>query len=104
MDIDLNDPEVTQKLMALLLDSVPWSWLIGIAAVSILVGALIGFYKGALWRDTLLGALLGPIGWLISLALPSSRLRCATCGHANHTHTKCCNKCGSVLSHISTHK
>jgi hypothetical protein len=69
-----DDPDAQMQTLDacldLLTDPTLWYWLIGFTVVSALVGALIGKYKNAVVRDTLLGLALGPIGWGISLLLP----------------------------------
>ncbi|MBS0582994.1 MAG: hypothetical protein JSS42_07820 [Proteobacteria bacterium] len=84
---------------AVLADPSLWYWLIGFTLVCALVGALIGRYKNAVVRDTLLGLALGPIGWGISLLLPKtvSRPPCRACGKPTETNDKFCRHCGTPL-------
>jgi hypothetical protein len=97
------DPD--QQMQALeacsgaLTDSTLWYWLIGFTVVCALVGALIGKYKNAIVRDTLLGLALGPVGWVISLLLPAVKPKpqCPACKKAVDAGDKHCRHCGAAL-------
>ena len=82
-NLDPTDPDATQRLLeqctATLTDPTLWIWAIVFTVACAAVGALIGKYKNAIARDTLLGLALGPIGWAISLLLPA-RKPPAKCG------------------------
>ena len=84
---------------AVLTDPTLWYWLIGFTVVSALVGALIGKYKNAVVRDTLLGLALGPIGWGISLLLPKATPKplCRACGKPVDSGDRHCRHCGAAL-------
>lgn len=85
--------------LSALTDPTLWYWLIGFTVVCALVGALIGKYKNAVVRDTLLGLALGPIGWGISLLLPkaTSKPLCRACGKSVDAGDKHCRHCGAAL-------
>ena len=101
--LQLDDPDAQMQVLdacfAVLTDPTLWYWLIGFTVVSALVGALIGKYKNAVVRDTLLGLALGPIGWAISLLLPKSvpKPRCRACGKPVEPADKFCGQCGAPL-------
>jgi hypothetical protein len=92
--------QVLDACYAVLADPTLWYWLLGFTVVSGLVGALIGKYKNAVVRDTLLGLALGPIGWGISLLLPKtvSKPPCAACGKPVDGGDKHCRHCGALLT------
>ncbi|MBS0516424.1 MAG: hypothetical protein JSS16_13240 [Proteobacteria bacterium] len=98
-----DDPDAQMQVLdacfATLTDPTLWYWLIGFTVVSALVGALIGKYKQAVVRDTLLGLALGPIGWGISLLLPKAvrKPRCRTCGKPVDAGDRHCRHCGAAL-------
>src|SRR5690349_17690859 len=82
-DVD-QQMQTLDACFAVLTDPTLWYWLIGFTVVCAVVGALIGKYKNAVVRDTLLGLALGPVGWAISLLLPKKvpRPPCRACGKA----------------------
>ena len=98
-----DDPESQMQVLdacfATLTDPALWYWLIGFTIVCALVGALIGKYKNAVVRDTLLGLALGPIGWGISLLLPKAKPKppCRDCGRPVDAGDKHCRHCGASL-------
>ncbi|MBU6198956.1 MAG: hypothetical protein KGI64_06290 [Xanthomonadaceae bacterium] len=102
-NLDPTDPEAAQRLLdqctAALTDPSLWIWAIVFTVVCAAVGALIGKYKNAVARDALLGAALGPIGWIISLLLPAHKPapKCAACGKTVDAGDKHCRHCGARL-------
>jgi hypothetical protein len=98
-----GDPEQAAELMAectaVLADPTLWIWLIVFTIVCGVVGALIGMQKNAIARDTMLGLLLGPIGWVISLLLPARKPqpKCAACGKNVDEGDRHCRHCGAAL-------
>jgi len=98
-----DDPDgqmqVLDACFSVMTDPTLWYWLIGFTIVSAVVGALIGKYKNAVVRDTLLGLALGPIGWGISLLLPKKVARppCRACGTPVQAGDKYCCHCGAPL-------
>lgn len=101
--LDPTDPDATQRLLeqctATLTDPTLWIWAIVFTVVCAAVGALIGKYKNAVARDTLLGLALGPIGWAISLLLPARKppAKCGACGKTADAGDKHCRHCGATL-------
>ena len=101
---DAGDPEQAAELLsectALLADPSLWIWAIVFTVVCGVVGALIGKYKNAIARDTFLGLLLGPIGWVISLILPAQKPKpkCPACTKAVDAGDRHCRHCGAALT------
>lgn len=102
-NLDPTDPEATQQLLtqctAALTDPTLWIWAIVFTIVGVLVGAWIGKRKNAVARDALLGAALGPIGWIISLLLPARKApaRCPVCAKHVDAGDAHCRHCGAKL-------
>jgi hypothetical protein len=100
-NLDPADPETTQRLLsactAALTDPSLWVWTIVFTVVCAAVGALIGKYKNAIVRDTILGAALGPIGWIISLLLPAQKPKplCSQCRKPVDAGDTYCRHCGA---------
>ncbi|MGH8122109.1 MAG: hypothetical protein ACREPT_05000 [Rudaea sp.] len=98
-----GDPEaamdVLQQCTEALLDPTTWYWAIAFTIVCALVGALIGKYKNAVVRDTVLGLALGPIGWIISLLLPATKPKpaCPACKRVVEAGDAHCRYCGAAL-------
>ncbi|MHB8680125.1 MAG: hypothetical protein ACYC7G_10360 [Rudaea sp.] len=103
-NLDPTDPDAAQRLLdqctATLTNPSLWIWAIVFTVVCAAVGALIGRYKNAVARDALLGAALGPIGWLISLLLPVRKPapKCTACTRPVDAGDRHCRHCGAALS------
>ncbi|MEO8958759.1 MAG: hypothetical protein ABI304_07445 [Rudaea sp.] len=103
-NIDPANPEQTQALLrectAALTDPKLWLWTIVITIVCAAVGAWIGTRKNSVVRDAILGAALGPIGWVISWFLPAAKPKpvCPVCKHAVDGQDKHCRHCGIKLA------
>ena len=95
--VDLSDPNAAWVVFWRLMDMVDWWLLIAITLVGVVGGGLIGWWRGTFWRDVMLGAALGPIGWIVSLVLPSRVRTCLACGHRNAARQVTCTRCGDVL-------
>ena len=91
--------EAFDVLQACTSDPHLWIWSIVGTLVCAGVGALIGKYKNAVLRDAVLGAALGPIGWLISLFLPRQKTwpKCPACQHTVPPDDAHCRYCGAKL-------
>ena len=102
-NIDPGDPEQAARLLEectqALTDPTLWIWALAITVVGAMGGALIGRYKHAVVRDAILGAALGPIGWVISLCLPVPKPapRCAACQAEVSAGDLHCRRCGAKL-------
>lgn len=100
--IDPNDPEASRILFGRLMGLVDWWMLIWLTLACTAVGGLIGWYKGAFWKGVILGATLGPIGWVISLIAEDRRQECPSCSRGNASKSKNCLHCGVELRSIAT--
>ena len=102
--LDTGDPEQLLRTIdeceRAILDPRLWLWTIVLTVVCGAVGALIGRRKNAVVRDTILGAALGPIGWIISLCLPATRPkpRCPSCRRDVDAADAHCRHCGAKLA------
>lgn len=100
-NIDTTDPDQVAMLMqqctAVVFDPMLWLWAVIFTMVGTLVGALIGKYKKAIVRDAILGATLGPIGWVISWYLPTRTQQCSKCGMQYMGADRYCRRCGQLL-------
>lgn len=102
-NIDTGDPEqaaaLLQECVGVLSSPDLWFWAIVFTLVCALIGALIGRYKNAIVRDTVLGAALGPIGWIISLCLPVRKapVTCRACQRRVDPGDAHCRHCGASL-------
>ena len=73
---------MNEACLAMLLDPVLWGWMLGITAVCILGGALIGWVKGRTLAGIVWAAVLGPIGWIIVALSPSKLPTCPSAARA----------------------
>jgi hypothetical protein len=91
--------ELLQTCTEALTDPSLWYWAIAFTIGCAVVGALIGRYKNAVVRDTVLGLALGPVGWIISLLLPKVQPKrvCAACAKPVDAADKHCRNCGAKL-------
>jgi hypothetical protein len=102
-NIDTDDPDqalaLAQQCESVLTDPNLWMWAVGLTVVGAVVGALIGRRKNTVLRDALLGATLGPIGWIISVFLPAPKPRpvCPACARAVDASDAHCRNCGTKL-------
>jgi hypothetical protein len=99
-NLDSGDPEQALELLhACSTDPQLWLWGLVATVVCAAVGALIGKYKNAVLRDAVLGAALGPIGWIVSLCLPKEKppLKCPACQRVVERKDAHCRHCGAGL-------
>jgi H+/Cl- antiporter ClcA len=102
-NIDTGDPEqldaLAQQCTSVLFSPQLWIWAIVLTVVGAVVGAWIGKRKNTMVRDAILGASLGPIGWIISLFLPAPKppRRCLSCGKVVGSGDAHCRFCGAKL-------
>jgi hypothetical protein len=98
-----GDPEQAQRTLesctAMIFDPTLWLWTIAFTVVGGVGGWLIGRYKHAVVRDTLLGLAFGPLGWIVSLFMPAQKpsSKCAACGNTVDARDKHCRHCGAAL-------
>jgi hypothetical protein len=100
-NLDSTDPDQATQLLQectnALTDPMLWFWTIAFTIVGALVGAMIGKRKNAVARDVILGAALGPIGWIISWYLPAhvAKPRCPACQQEVDAADAHCRYCGA---------
>lgn len=88
---------MNEACLAVLLDPGLWAWMLGITAICVMGGAIIGWIKGRVVAGIVWAAVLGPIGWII-VALSRSRLpACPECGKGNPASARACRHCGVNL-------
>ena len=63
--VDPDDPGASVKIFLNLMALVPWGQLILWQVVFILVGALLGWWKGRFAATVLASLVLGPFGWAV---------------------------------------
>ena len=102
-NVDSEDPEQLLQLLdqctRAATDPRLWAWAIALTIIGGVVGAWIGKRKNAVVRDAILGAALGPIGWIISWFLPVSRSKpaCPACKREVGAGDAHCRHCGARL-------
>jgi len=102
-NLDPADPEqasaLLQQCTATLTDPALWGWAIAFTVIGAVVGAWIGKRRNTVKRDLLLGAALGPLGWVVSLLLPKGKpvTKCARCGGVVEARDAHCRHCGAAL-------
>ncbi|MBN2578418.1 MAG: zinc ribbon domain-containing protein [Pirellulales bacterium] len=73
-------------------------WFITGLALSAVIGGLIGRLKGQQPAGVVLGFLLGPLGWLITLLLNDNRPRCPACRGVIDPQASICQHCRISLA------
>ncbi|MEP6485070.1 MAG: zinc ribbon domain-containing protein [Rudaea sp.] len=105
--IDSSDPDQLDALMqqctSVIFSPQLWLWTIVFTVVGAVVGAMIGKRKNTMARDAMLGAALGPIGWIISLYLPAPKKPtvCPACKKIVDPKDAHCKYCGAKIPKIS---
>ncbi|UXI69878.1 hypothetical protein [Tahibacter amnicola] len=95
--IDPSDPAATWEIFVRIMGLVDWWLLTWVSVLFAVVGALIGWWRGHFWRDLSLALALGPIGWVVSLAMPAATRDCLGCGARNSHRATVCKQCGEAL-------
>ncbi|HEX7816905.1 hypothetical protein [Dyella sp.] len=65
--VDPNDPGAFWQIFSNLMGLVPWVSLIWWTIFFIVVGGVLGWWRGRFWEGIWLAAVLGPIGWVVVL-------------------------------------
>lgn len=105
-NVDPADPDqanaLLQQCTAALIDPSLWWWALAFTVACAAVGALIGKYKNTIVRDAVLGAVLGPIGWVISLCTPVAKPKpaCPACKRVVDAGDAHCRHCGAKLGNV----
>ncbi len=68
--------------------------------ISPVIGALIGNAQGRPGAGAIWGLLLGPLGWLLMVAVPDIRPKCPECGGVVVSGVRRCKNCGTQLSAV----
>lgn len=63
--VDVNAPGAFWHVFANLLVMVPWVAMFWWNVAFIVVGALLGWWRGRLWEGVVWAAVLGPLGWIV---------------------------------------
>ena len=70
-------------------------WLGAWVLTGALVGAAIGFRRDRVLRGLLLGAVLGPIGWIVIARSRSGQVECPGCSRMISRAALVCPRCGT---------
>ena len=70
--VDVDAPGAFWHIFANLLGMVPWAALFWWNLAFMLVGALLGWWRGRLWEGVIWAAVLGPLGWIVICVKPRS--------------------------------
>lgn len=68
--VDLDAPDAFWHIFGNLMALVPWTALLWWSLLFLVVGAVLGWWRGRLWEGVVWAAILGPIGWIIILSRP----------------------------------
>ncbi|RAP59166.1 hypothetical protein [Oleiagrimonas sp. MCCC 1A03011] len=73
--VDLSSPDAAWQIFHNLMVMLPWAALLWFTLLSVLLGAVVGWWRGRLWTGIGISLVIGPLGLLILWALPSRRGR-----------------------------
>jgi len=73
--VDLSSPHAAWQIFHNLMAMMPWTALLWFTAASLVLGIVVGWWRGRLWTGIWISLLIGPVALLILLALPSRRVR-----------------------------
>lgn len=73
--VDPDAPDAFVRIFANLMSLVPWAALFWWNVLFIVVGALLGRWRGRLGEGIAWAALLGPIGWIVIVLRPAPKPR-----------------------------
>ena len=68
--VDLDAPGAFGHIFLNLLNMLPWAAMFWWSLLFVAVGALLGWWRGRLREGIVWAAVLGPLGWLVILAIP----------------------------------
>jgi hypothetical protein len=68
--VDPNDPSAFWQIFRNLMAAVPWWPLVWATLTFVVVGGLLGWWRGRFWLGVTSAAVLGPLGWLLVIGLP----------------------------------
>lgn len=70
--VDLNAPDAFLRIFVNLMGMVPWNALFWWNLVFVVVGALLGWWRGKVMAGVVWALVLGPIGWIVVLFTPKA--------------------------------
>ncbi len=68
--VDMDAPGAIWQIYANLFALVPWMALLWWSLLFIVIGGLLGLWRGSWQRGVIWALVLGPIGWIVILAKP----------------------------------
>jgi uncharacterized membrane protein YfcA len=68
--VDMSAPDAAWQIFHNLMALVPWWPLFWFTVACVVVGAVLGRWRGRVWFGVATALVLGPVGWLMVLALP----------------------------------
>ena len=71
--VDLDSPDAFAHIFINLMTLVPWVALFWWSVFFVVVGALLGWWRGRTVEGVVWAAALGPIGWIVILLRPRAR-------------------------------
>ncbi|GAB2784535.1 hypothetical protein [Dyella kyungheensis] len=63
--VDVDSPDAFLQIFLNLMGLVPWAALFWWSVVFVVVGALLGWWRGRTLEGVVLALVLGPIGWIV---------------------------------------
>ena len=71
--VDPDAPGAFWQVFANLLNMLPWAAMFWWSVLFVVIGALLGWWRGRLMEGIVWAVVLGPIGWFIVLARPRAK-------------------------------
>lgn len=71
--VDIDAPGAFWQIFLNLLNMLPWAAMFWWSVLFVVIGALIGWWRGRVVEGIVWAALLGPIGWFVPLLSPRPR-------------------------------
>jgi len=68
--VDVDSPDAFMQIFLNLMGLIPWVALFWWSVVFVVVGALLGWWRGRTVEGIVLALVLGPIGWIVVLLRP----------------------------------
>jgi len=68
--VDVDSPDAFMQIFLNLMGLVPWVALFWWSVAFVVVGALLGWWRGRTLEGIVLALVLGPIGWIVVLLRP----------------------------------
>lgn len=73
--VDPDSPDAFLRIFINLMAAMPWAALFWWSIVFVVVGALLGWWRGRLVEGIVWAAALGPLGWIVVLVRPRPKPR-----------------------------